>query len=47
VAYKHIKLPTAGEKIKVNKEFSLSVPDMSIIPYTESDGTGVDITPVT
>jgi isocitrate dehydrogenase len=46
MAYKHIKVPTNGEKIRVNKDFSLSVPDQPIIPYIEGDGTGVDITPV-
>jgi isocitrate dehydrogenase len=44
--YKHIKVPADGEKIKVNKDFSLSVPDSPIIPYIEGDGTGMDITPV-
>jgi isocitrate dehydrogenase len=44
--YKHIKVPTQGEKIRVNKDFSLAVPDKPIIPYIEGDGTGVDITPV-
>jgi isocitrate dehydrogenase len=44
--YKHIKVPTTGEKIRVNQDFSLSVPDNPIIPYIEGDGTGVDITPV-
>lgn len=43
--YQHIKVP-AGEKITVNADFSLSVPDNPIIPYIEGDGTGVDITPV-
>ena len=46
MAYKHIKVPPGGEKIRVNKDFSLSVPDNPIIPYIEGDGTGVDITPV-
>jgi len=46
MAYKHIKVPASGEKIKVNKDFSLSVPDTPVIPYIEGDGTGVDITPV-
>jgi isocitrate dehydrogenase len=46
MAYKHIKVPSGGEKIKVNEDFSLSVPDNPIIPYIEGDGTGVDITPV-
>ncbi|HEX9183081.1 MAG TPA: NADP-dependent isocitrate dehydrogenase [Burkholderiales bacterium] len=44
--YQHIKVPTGGEKIRVNKDFSLAVPDNPIIPYIEGDGTGVDITPV-
>jgi len=43
--YKHIKVP-AGEKITVNKDYSLNVPDHPIIPYIEGDGTGFDITPV-
>jgi len=44
--YQHIQVPTAGQKIKVNPDFSLQVPDEPIIPYIEGDGTGVDITPV-
>jgi len=44
--YQHIKVPTQGEKIVVNKDISLSVPDQPIIPYIEGDGTGFDITPV-
>jgi isocitrate dehydrogenase len=46
MAYKHIKVPSGGDKIAVNKDFSLAVPDRPIIPYIEGDGTGVDITPV-
>ena len=46
MAYKHIKLPSSGEKIRVNKDCSLTVPDNPVIPYIEGDGTGVDITPV-
>jgi isocitrate dehydrogenase len=44
--YKHIKLPENGEKIGVNPDFTLNVPDNPIIPYIVGDGTGVDITPV-
>ena len=44
--YQHIKLPTQGEKIVVNSDFSLRVPDRPIVPFIEGDGTGVDITPV-
>jgi len=44
--YKHIEVPAQGEKIRVNKDFSLAVPDNPVIPYIEGDGTGIDITPV-
>lgn len=46
MAYQHIKVPTTGEKITVNKDFSLNVPDQPIIGFIEGDGIGVDITPV-
>jgi isocitrate dehydrogenase len=42
----HIKVPTDGQKITVNPDLSLNVPDQPVIPYIEGDGTGVDITPV-
>src|ERR1700736_1452742 len=45
-AYQHVKVPAGGQKISVNKDYSLSVPDQPIIPFIEGDGTGVDITPV-
>ncbi len=41
-----IQIPAQGEKITVNADFSLNVPDRPIIPFIEGDGTGVDITPV-
>ena len=44
--YQHIKVPAAGQKITVNADFSLTVPNTPVIPYIEGDGTGVDITPV-
>jgi isocitrate dehydrogenase len=44
--YQHIKVPTDGQKISVNADFSLNVPDNPVIPYIEGDGTGVDISPV-
>src|SRR5689334_21221050 len=44
--YQHIKVPEGGQKIAVNKDFSLNVPDQPILPYIEGDGTGFDITPV-
>ena len=44
--YQHIKVPQGGQKISVNADYSLNVPDQPIIPYIEGDGTGFDITPV-
>ena len=44
--YQHIQVPAAGQKITVNADFSLNVPDEPIIPFIEGDGTGLDITPV-
>ena len=44
--YQHIKVPADGQKIAVNADFSLNVPDNPVIPYIEGDGTGVDISPV-
>ena len=44
--YQHIKVPAEGQKITVNSDLSLNVPDQPIIPYIEGDGTGLDITPV-
>ena len=44
--FQHVKLPASGEKISVNSDFSLNVPDQPIVPYIEGDGTGADITPV-
>ncbi len=45
MAFTHIKVP-AGEKITVNADHSLNVPNNPIIPFIEGDGTGRDITPV-
>ena len=42
----HVKVPVGGQKITVNADFSLNVPDQAIIPFIEGDGTGLDITPV-
>ncbi len=40
-----IKVPAKGQKITVNPDNSLNVPDHPIIPFIEGDGIGVDITP--
>ena len=45
MAYKHIKVPAQGEKITVNADYSLNVPNNPVIPFIEGDGIGVDITP--
>ena len=37
--------PLNGEKITVNADHSLKVPNNPIIPFIEGDGIGVDITP--
>ncbi len=44
--YQHIQVPALGQKISVNADLTLKVPDQPIIPYIEGDGTGIDITPV-
>ncbi|KQN78051.1 isocitrate dehydrogenase [Duganella sp. Leaf61] len=44
--YQHINVPADGQKITVNADFSLNVPDNPIIPFIEGDGTGIDVTPV-
>src|SRR6188474_1416749 len=44
--YQHIKIPAEGQKITVNADNSLNVPDEPVIPFIEGDGTGADITPV-
>lgn len=44
--YQHIQIPPQGQKIAVNTDASLNVPDQPIIPFIEGDGTGADITPV-
>lgn len=46
MGYQHIQVPADGEKITVNDDFSLNVPNNPIIPFIEGDGIGVDITPV-
>jgi isocitrate dehydrogenase len=46
MAYQHIKIPSQGQKITVNADMSLNVPDEPVIPYIEGDGVGIDVTPV-
>ena len=46
MGYTHIKVPSEGEKITVNEDYSLNVSANPIIPFIEGDGIGVDISPV-
>ncbi|OCR24409.1 isocitrate dehydrogenase [Pseudomonas syringae] len=46
MGYQKIQVPAVGEKITVNADHSLNVPDNPIIPFIEGDGIGVDISPV-
>ena len=45
MGYQKIQVP-AGDKITVNADMTLTVPNNPIIPYIEGDGIGVDISPV-
>ena len=45
MGYQKIVVPTDGDKITVNADLSLNVPNHPIIPFIEGDGIGVDITP--
>ena len=45
MTFQHIKVP-AGEKIKLNKDGSIQVPNQPIVSFIEGDGIGVDITPI-
>lgn len=46
MGYQKIQVPAGGDKITVNADHTLNVPDNPIIPYIEGDGIGVDISPV-
>ncbi len=41
--FKHIKVPSDGEKITLKSDGTLAVPDRVIIPFIEGDGSGPDI----
>ncbi len=45
MGYQKIQVP-AGDKITVNADLTLNVPNNPIIPYIEGDGIGADISPV-
>ena len=46
MGYQKITVPADGDKITVNADLSLNVPNYPIIPFIEGDGIGVDISPV-
>ena len=46
MGYQKIQVPASGDKITVNTDNTLNVPNNPIIPYIEGDGIGVDISPV-
>jgi len=43
MAFKNIKVPSDGEKIRLKPDHTLEVPDRPILPFIEGDGTGPDI----
>ncbi|MFP6847165.1 MAG: NADP-dependent isocitrate dehydrogenase [Pseudomonas sp.] len=46
MGYQKIQVPATGDKITVNADTSLNVPNNPVIPFIEGDGIGVDISPV-
>lgn len=46
MAYDKVIVPRDGEKVTVNADSSLNVPNYPIIPFIEGDGIGIDITHV-
>ncbi|WP_372612365.1 NADP-dependent isocitrate dehydrogenase [Halomonas sp.] len=45
MGFQHIVVPEGGQKITVNADNSLNVPNEPIIPFIEGDGIGADVTP--
>ncbi len=46
MAYDKIEVPARGERITVNSDSTLNVPECPIVPFVEGDGIGIDVTPV-
>jgi isocitrate dehydrogenase len=42
-AYRHVRVPSEGERIDVGADGVWRIPDRPIIPFIEGDGTGPDI----
>ncbi|MGM0702279.1 MAG: NADP-dependent isocitrate dehydrogenase [Pseudomonadota bacterium] len=45
MGFQKIVVPEGGQKITVNADNTLNVPNEPIIPFIEGDGIGVDVTP--
>jgi len=46
MGYQKIVVPADGEKVQVNSDLTINVPNFPVIPFIEGDGIGADITPV-
>lgn len=46
MSYQHIQVPVSGDKITVDNNGQIQVPNNPIVPFIRGDGIGVDITPV-
>ncbi len=44
--YERIVVPSDGQKITINTDATIDVPDRPIIAFVEGDGIGIDVTPV-
>ena len=44
--YDHIVVPERGQRISINNDTSITVPERPVIPFIVGDGIGVDVTPV-
>jgi len=42
-AYRHVRVPSEGERIEVGADGAWRIPDRPILPFIEGDGTGPDI----
>jgi isocitrate dehydrogenase len=42
-AYRHVRVPSEGERIEVGADGTWRIPDRPILPFIEGDGTGPDI----
>ena len=43
--YEHVTVPAEGQRIRINPDRTIEVPDQPIIPFIEGDGIGIDVTP--